>query len=323
MPQLVGNPYDPDGSPDTSGNTGGSGGGDYLSALINIGGMVWNNYQQKKMMEQQNEWNRQNALDAYNRDLEQWNRQNEYNSPAMQRQRWAEAGMNPNLAYGGATGGNASSSPSARVPEVQGVPGLLSNLPGAMEMLSQYQNLKLGHAQIDNVKAQTDNIQSRTYNEALRGNLMSIQGDTLKNRTNIEYRKLSYQEMLAAQRYSQGEEMFPVKLRHEKFAGMRERSLFPYELAAQPYELQQSKLGVQKSLRNIGLMDQQQQLNVLRAHAMRNNLTEQAMRRESIVSDQILKSYQAQYQRGKSGSQQKENDSGVIMAIVRALTGMF
>lgn len=42
------------------------------------------NQANRELAEQQNKWN-----------LEQWNRENEYNSPAMQRQRMLEAGINP------------------------------------------------------------------------------------------------------------------------------------------------------------------------------------------------------------------------------------
>ncbi len=45
---------------------------------------------------------RQNELNeaAFNRNLYQWNLENQYNSPAAQMQRYAEAGLNPNLIYG-------------------------------------------------------------------------------------------------------------------------------------------------------------------------------------------------------------------------------
>lgn len=45
---------------------------------------------------------RQNELNeaAFQRNLQQWNLENEYNSPAAQMQRFADAGLNPNLIYG-------------------------------------------------------------------------------------------------------------------------------------------------------------------------------------------------------------------------------
>jgi hypothetical protein len=68
-----------------------------------------------------NEGNMELAKYSYSKDLEQWNRQNEYNSPSAQMQRYADAGLNPNLIYGSGTAsaGNASSSPSFNAPTLQ------------------------------------------------------------------------------------------------------------------------------------------------------------------------------------------------------------
>ena len=54
------------------------------------------------------DWNRQQTLEA-------WQRETAYNSPAAQRARMAAAGLNPDLAYGGVSSGNASASAAAPV----------------------------------------------------------------------------------------------------------------------------------------------------------------------------------------------------------------
>lgn len=46
-------------------------------------------------------------------NLDMWNRQNEYNSPKAQMQRLADAGLNPNLAYGSLSGNVAMNAPQA------------------------------------------------------------------------------------------------------------------------------------------------------------------------------------------------------------------
>ena len=53
---------------------------------------------QEQMVNSQNQWN-----------LDQWNRENEYNSPAAQRQRLEDAGLNPYLMMDGGNAGVASS----------------------------------------------------------------------------------------------------------------------------------------------------------------------------------------------------------------------
>lgn len=64
----------------------------------------------------QNEWN-----------VAQWNRQNAYNTPAMQRQRYEEAGINPYFALGNIQGGNAEGLMSANMANQQPV---VSDLQG-------------------------------------------------------------------------------------------------------------------------------------------------------------------------------------------------
>lgn len=161
--------------PQPSGGETASGGSDWIGALIGLGTVLVNNYQQKDMATTQNQTNREMATTAYQRDLAQWNRQNEYNSPLAQMQRWKEAGLNPNLIYGGSnSGGNAASSPSARVPQTVPVPGMLSNMPN---MLQMYQDFQLRSAQIDNVKANTDRTQQATVTDTFNASLKRIMGE--------------------------------------------------------------------------------------------------------------------------------------------------
>lgn len=152
------------------------GGGDAVGAAIGLGSMLWNNYQQKKMMAQQNAWNRQNALDAYNRDIAFWEKQNQYNSPQQMMDRWKMAGLNPNLIYGGANSGGASTS-SVKSPVVESGAEprfMIGNVP---QMISQFQDVELKHAQIDNVKAQTDQTKNNTLLLALKQGIAGIKQD--------------------------------------------------------------------------------------------------------------------------------------------------
>lgn len=62
----------------------------------------------RELAEYQNEWN-----------LAQWNRQNAYNTPAAQRKRYEEAGINPYFALGNMSSGNAESLMSAEMANQQ------------------------------------------------------------------------------------------------------------------------------------------------------------------------------------------------------------
>lgn len=82
----------------------------FLDALIGGGlqlGASQLNYQnQKKLAEQQNQFN-----------LDMWRMNNEYNSPQAQMKRFEQAGLNPNLIYGQGTAGNSSSPPQMTTPQ--------------------------------------------------------------------------------------------------------------------------------------------------------------------------------------------------------------
>lgn len=72
----------------------------------------------KRLVIYQNSQNKKLADEAYQKDVAMWNMQNEYNSPAAQMQRLQQAGLNPNLVYGGGsvTGNTAGSAPSYNPP---------------------------------------------------------------------------------------------------------------------------------------------------------------------------------------------------------------
>jgi len=76
-----------------------------VSGLFDIAGSALQYKYQKKLAEQQNQFN-----------LDMWKMQNEYNSPAAQMKRFQEAGLNPNLIYGQGNAGNASSAPEMVTP---------------------------------------------------------------------------------------------------------------------------------------------------------------------------------------------------------------
>lgn len=80
--------------------------GQFVSGGFGLIGSALNYGFQKKLMEQQNQYN-----------IDMWKMQNEYNSPAAQMKRFEEAGLNPGLMYGQVTPGNASSAPQMGTPE--------------------------------------------------------------------------------------------------------------------------------------------------------------------------------------------------------------
>lgn len=106
---------------------------------------------QRQNIDIQNKFNMDMSNLEYQRNLKQWHLQNTYNSPLEQMNRFRQAGLNPNLVYSQGGPGNAGVSPQYKAPEgrFNYVPAV--NLP---EMLSRYQDFRLGQAQIENAKAQ-------------------------------------------------------------------------------------------------------------------------------------------------------------------------
>lgn len=52
--------------------------------------------------------NRQDATTAYQRSIDMWNMNNAYNDPSAQMERLKQAGLNPNMVYGGGATTTAS-----------------------------------------------------------------------------------------------------------------------------------------------------------------------------------------------------------------------
>lgn len=82
---------------------------------------------------------------AYN--LEMWNKQNEYNSPQAQMQRFAEAGLNPNLIYSQGSSGNNAQAAQKNAPDYS---------PALTRLQKAFNIVNLMHGIQDVRKAQAD-----------------------------------------------------------------------------------------------------------------------------------------------------------------------
>lgn len=137
---------------------GGGGGGNVVGALINLIGSFVNANATKKAQQRQNRWNKQAAELQYQRDIEMWNMQNEYNSPANQYQRMLGSGLNPAQMYGGSGVSNtASNRPSYQAPTYEAA--VVNPWSGLVDAINQYQQFRIGNAQIANLEQKTENDQ--------------------------------------------------------------------------------------------------------------------------------------------------------------------
>lgn len=95
----------------------------------------------------QNQWN-----------LQQWNLENAYNSPAAQMERMRQAGLNPDMMYGGGLSGNMSASSPDLTSGAAASPMDFSALGNKKTIL----DTAMQKAQLDNMNAQTEKLKSET-----------------------------------------------------------------------------------------------------------------------------------------------------------------
>lgn len=122
-----------------------------------------------------NEANRNNQEYQNQWNLNMWNEQNRYNTPAAQRQRLEDAGLNP-IFYGLDGTGNAGALTSAPFTAVNGAP--MSN---SGQFLGQgIANASLQAAQVANIEAQTENIKANTEGTTLQNEITNAtKGDII------------------------------------------------------------------------------------------------------------------------------------------------
>ena len=108
-------------------------------SVSGIFGQMLANRANRKLQQKQLDWNE-----------EMWHNQNEYNTPAAQMQRMREAGLNTSLMYGQGSSGNATSAAQGVAP-----PHMESVTKDTGRTISDYINLKMVDANIENIKADT------------------------------------------------------------------------------------------------------------------------------------------------------------------------
>lgn len=278
MPQIDSiNPSGP--QPDAGG---GGGGTDIVSAIVGAAAMAYSAYQARKAGQEANAANRSLAEYSYAQDQLQWDRSNEYNSPAAQMARLKEAGLNPNLIYGGGSGGAAgtasSSSPKFNAPTINAVP---TGIPGQIpQMLMLHQDLQLKQAQIDNVKSHTDNVMQDTVNKSL------SPGKIIAQTSNLE------------------QDLYQKK------------GLAPYQLEAAKHGTVKAETEALQGWKKLGLMTQEEQMNALRVDAMKRNLKSIDLENEKRHADVIFKQKENELRAAGITS----SDHPALRVLIRLLT---
>lgn len=154
------------GGPPAGYNEGGGTGAGAITALLQLGGSLYDSHQNRKAARQNTDKtiaaNKAEAELAYQRQLQMWHMQNAYNSPEAQMARFRAGGLNPNLIYGQGNPGNASPPPAYQPPHMQyryesGNYGaaLTSLIPTLMSVGTWMQNMRLSQADLKNKENQS------------------------------------------------------------------------------------------------------------------------------------------------------------------------
>lgn len=123
-----------------------------IAAGATLAGQAGTAYAQGKMNRKTRKWNEYMYGVQREDALSDWNMMNEYNSPEAQMQRFEEAGLNPNLVYGGGATTTGATVRSSNAPSWNPQPIRFD--PG--EAVMGYANTQAKTAQTDNIKAATD-----------------------------------------------------------------------------------------------------------------------------------------------------------------------
>lgn len=236
--------------------------GDWISTLIAAGAGIYNTVQNRKNVKDTNRANRELAEYQYSKDLEMWERMNQYNAPKSQMERYAAAGLNPNLAYGGggSAAGNANSMPQYNAPR-QDFTGM-NILQGIPEMIGMYQRFQMGQAQIDNVQAQTRNTEAKTATEGFKAALTDITGQRSKFASNYDESKYSYN-----------------------------MGILGNQAQASNYMKEQSHADLMKSLQELRNLSAEEQTKYLNQQLLRKNITGQQITNEKNEAELLFNRY--------------------------------
>lgn len=102
------------------------------------------------------------------RAIDFWNMQNDYNHPRAQMQRLQEAGLNPNLVYGGGVSGASGRADSIGQPDKPDLSGVSKGLTNFLQQKAQ--------------KAQVDLLQQQVQTEKENTRLRMLQGNSESSR---------------------------------------------------------------------------------------------------------------------------------------------
>jgi len=185
-----------------------SGAGSMLGGLFGSGGSAKAAKYQLQAARETNRMNYQIAQEnnAFNQRM--WEKQNAYNTPAEQRRRLEQAGLNPNLMMNGGSAGTAETAPTADTSGVQQVPDIGSTIASGYQQFG---------SSLSNAASQ---IAGMVYNNGLQqANVNKAQAEAQSASQDARYKEL--QNQFAASQ-------FLADLREKQYRGLIAKSDYEY-----------------------------------------------------------------------------------------------
>lgn len=185
-----------------------SGVGSMLGGLFGAAGSAKAAKYQLQASRETNQMNYRIAQEnnAFNQRM--WEKQNAYNSPAEQRRRLEQAGLNPNLMMNGGSAGTADTAPTADTSGVQQVPDIGSTIASGYQQFG---------SSLSNAASQ---IAGMVYNNGLQqANVNKAQAEAQSASQDARYKEL--QNQFAASQ-------FLADLREKQYRGLIAKSDYEY-----------------------------------------------------------------------------------------------
>lgn len=171
-----------------------------ISGGLGMLGQLHANNQNVQNARETNKFNREERLDTQRWNRQQWLDMLAYNTPANQRKRYEEAGINPFLALGNITAGNASGSVTSS-PATGNMPSPMQNIAtplqeGIASSVSTYldkqrlaNETRLADEQAKSIKAKTelDLIEAKTKHRSNEALIERIKAETDNMIFNLDY----------------------------------------------------------------------------------------------------------------------------------------
>lgn len=261
-----------------------------IPAIVAAGGALLGQGANIAMQAGTNKKNREFAKDQYNLErqhaLEDWHRNNLYNTPAMQMQRFRDAGLNPHLIYSKGNPGNA-----AMVRGVQKTipPGTAPKMePGAVSKagLAAYQTILQGQQ----IKAQTNNTEMQA--DLIAANIAKTLAEASAAATDAEVKAATKDAAIAAAKLSNWKTSAEISNLHKRTDLTKEQTKQIQETLELNKELLESKRKLTDAQTKDLLTKNQQAVRLLTSKAdyaeIEAALAAEGIMRGDSMSDRLM-----------------------------------